>query len=549
MTAIARHSAPCYAAVLVAFFWWQGERFLAANGPTFDECVHLAAGYSYWTTGDFSMNREDPPLLKLWWTLPLVLGERPSYPHDVAEATNRDHWQVGTALLYDSGVPHQQLLKPARRMNLVLGCGIVMLAGWWAFRLWASRLAGLAACGFAAFDPNLLALSCVLSTDAGFAFFALLSCYLLWEYAATPTRRLLFAAGISLGLMLGSKLSAIAMVAGLGTAGFVYVLRGGVLALPEVNLTEANRALRFRAAVDLALRLGVIAVVVLAATYGFLHFAEWGRGLKFQLSRSDHGDGRMYLCGELSKTGWYHYFLIALAVKLPTGLLVAAFGGLVALAIGPRAPRLAWLVVPPLVFFAAASYARVDLGIRVVLPAIAFLYVVAGRLGAPGYYRCVRLAALGVWFGVAFWTAGPHPFAYFNVMANGQGLKYVADSNVDWGQGLPALKHYMQREGIETVYLSYFGTDRPEAYGIRFQRLPGYGRVGVLGGEAIPPDSRRHVLVISANNLLGIYLNDPESFAFLRTRTPAATLAGCLFVFDLTGDAEALHRVRNLPAQ
>ena len=88
---------------LLAWFWSRGERFLAVNGPTFDEPVHLAAGYSYWTTGSFRLNREDPPLLKLLWAAPLVLGDRPPYPHEVAAATNDDHWHVGTALLFHSG--------------------------------------------------------------------------------------------------------------------------------------------------------------------------------------------------------------------------------------------------------------------------------------------------------------------------------------------------------------------------------------------------------------------------------------------------------------
>ena len=152
---------------LVAGFWWQGERFIAANGPTFDEGVHLAAGYSYWVTGDFRLNHEDPPLLKLLWALPLVLGDRPPYPSDVAAASNNDHWKIGSALLYDSGVPPARLLTPARRVNLAVGCGVVLLAGWWAFRAWGSHLAGLAAAAFAAADPNLLALSCILSTDVG----------------------------------------------------------------------------------------------------------------------------------------------------------------------------------------------------------------------------------------------------------------------------------------------------------------------------------------------------------------------------------------------
>jgi len=539
---------------LLATFWWQGERFIAANGPTFDEAPHLAAGVSYWATGDFRMNAEDPPLLKLWWALPLVVGDGPPYPHAVAAATGNDLWHVGLAYLYDSGVPHQQLLAPARRMNLALGCAVVLLAGWWAFRVWGTALAGLAATAFAALDPNLLALSCVLSTDVGLTLFALLSAYLLWEYAAAPSRGLLLAAGASLGLMLGSKFSALAMVAGLGAASAVYIWRGGVLALPGVppppdGWTPARRT---RAAGDLAFRLAVIALVVLAATYGFVNFDQWGRGLKFQLTRSAHGDGTLYLCGELSRTGWYHYFLVVLALKLPLGLLAAAAVGVQAKNVWGR-PQV-MLVVPPLVFLAAASVARVDLGVRVVLPAVPFLYVVAARLAARGCACGLRLALLGgcvAWAGVAAWTAAPYQIAYFNELAGGPvgGLRYVADSNLDWGQGLPLLKAYTDREGIDAVYLSYFGTDRPEAYGLRVQQLPGYGRVGPPGGETIPADAPRHVIAISANNLPGIYLHDPDTFAWLRTRPPTAVLGGCVYVFDLTGDADAVRRVRALPVR
>lgn len=526
---------------LVAWFWWQGERFIAANGPTFDEGVHLAAGYGYWTAGDFRMNHEDPPLLKLWWAVPLVLGDRPAYPHDVAAATNHDHWHVGTALLYGSGVPHARLLAPARRMNLAVGCGVVLLAGWWAFRAWGSRPAGLAGAAFAASDPNLLALSCVLSTDVGLTLFGLLTAYLMWEYAAAPSRPLLAAAGVSVGLLLGSKLSAVGMAAGLGAAGALFVLRGGALALPG----RAGGGVR--PAVDLAVRLGVIALVVLAATYGFVHFGEWGRGLKVQLTRSDHGDARFYLCGEVAPRGWYHYFLVVLTLKLPLGLIAAA-----ALGLGGRAPwgrRAVWLLIPPAVFFAAASYSRVDLGVRVVLPAIAFLYVLAARLAAPGCCRTGRLLALGgcvAWAGVSAWAAAPHQIAYFNELAGGPagGLRYVADSNVDWGQDLPGLKAYTDREGIDAVYLSYFGTDWPEVYGIRFQPLPGFGRVGTAGGEPIPADAPRHVLAISANNLLGIYLADPDAFTWVRHRPPTAILGGSIYVFDLTGDRGAIARVR-----
>lgn len=473
------------AAGIVAVFWRQGERAIAAAGPTFDELVHLSAGYGYWVAGTFALNAEDPPLLKLWWALPVLAGDAPPFPAELARDTN-DHWQVALAWGYGPGVNYPDFLAAPRRMNLALGVGVVLLAGWWAYRLWGSRLAGLAASAFAATDPTLVSLSCVLSTDVGLTLFALLSAYLLWEYAAAPSRRLLVAAGVSLGLMLGAKFSAVGMVGALGLAGVVTLARGGRLALPGA----ADDGRRVGPALELAFRLGLVALVTLAATYGFVHFPQWGGGLKFQFTRGQHGDGVMYLRGGLSRVGWLHYFLVALGLKLPLGLLGGAAGGLAA---GAWRGRCAWLLVPPLAFVAAASWSRVDLGVRVVLPAVPFLYVVAARLAVPGRWRAARLAVLAgclVWCGVAAWKAGPMPLAYFNELAGGDGTRYLADSNTDWGQGLPALRDWMRANGVDVVYLGYFGTDLPEAHGIRFAPLPGYGRVGGPGGEAIPPTAR-----------------------------------------------------------
>jgi hypothetical protein len=537
------------AAALVAYFWWLGERFIAATGPTFDEGVHLVAGYGQWMNGDFRMNREDPPLMKFLWAGPLAAGDRPRYPHDVAAATDNNHWHVADAFLYRSGSSTAHLLAPARRVNLTVGCGVVLLAGLWAFRAWESRLAGLVTCAFAAFDPTLLALSCVLSTDLGLTFFGLLSAYLLWEYAAAPSRGLLIACGISLGLLLASKFSALAVVVGLGVAGLVFVLRGGVISLPGKVVAPDCRA-RIGSATELAFRLGVIAFVTLAATYGFVNFDQWGAGLKFQLTRGEFGDGTAYLNGELSRTGWIHYFLIVLPLKLPLGLLVACVGGTGILARAPKHPRLVWVVVPPLVVFATASLARVNLGVRVVLPVLPFLYILAGRLATPGCCflpRLVVAAGCLTWAAVASWHAAPNQIAYFNELAGGPtgGLRYAADSNLDWGQGLPQLKQYMDREGIDVVYLAYFGTDRPEAHGICFHPLPGYGRVGPPGGKSIPLDARRHVVAISANHLVGLMLNDPDLYARFRNRPPTAVLGGSIYVFDLTDDPAAVAFVRS----
>jgi hypothetical protein len=532
--------------LLTGWFWFRGERFIATNGPTFDEGAHLIAGYSYWSTGKFGINNEDPPLLKLLWSLPLLCSDGPPYPR---ETSGKTHWEIADSFLYHSGVPARQLLAPARRVNLAVGCALVLLVGWVAYRVWGSKLAGVVGCAFAASDPTLLALSCILSTDVGVSLFGLLTCYLLWEYAGNPSRGLLIALSVSLGLLLGSKFSSVGLVAGLGLAGIVFVWRGGSLSLPGTTETRG-----FRPALEFGIRVGVIAIVVLAANYAFIHFTEWGTGLKFQLTRDQHGDGEFYLLGKVSRSGWFHYFLVALLLKLPLGLLIAASVSAVSLlwrrnSQSESSPRALLLIIPPLVFFALASYARVDVGIRAVLPVLPFLYLLAAGLARPACCCIVRWPVLVgslVWCGIIAQQANPHDLAYFNELAGGSriGVKYIADSNLDWGQSLPALKEWMNAAGVDVIYLAYFGTDRPEAYGICFQLLPCYGRVGPPSGDAVPLNAPRHVVAVSANHLAGLLVKD--AYAWLRDRTPVAIIDGSIYIFDLTGDSEAITRIRAL---
>src|SRR6185369_10959616 len=58
----------------------------------------------------------------------------------------------------------------------------------------------------------------------------------------------------------------------------------------------------------------------------------------------------------------------------------------------------------------------------------------------------------------------PDYLAYFNELAGGpsEGYRHLADSSLDWGQDLPALKQWLDGERLQrgdgNVYLSYFGT-------------------------------------------------------------------------------------------
>jgi hypothetical protein len=89
------------------------------------------------------------------------------------------------------------------------------------------------------------------------------------------------------------------------------------------------------------------------------------------------------------------------------------------------------------------------------------------------------VVAMLVWHAAESLRIRPDYLAYFNQLAGGPaaGYQHLADSSLDWGQDLPALKDWLDAQGLnrpEGVYLSYFGTARPEYYGVKATRLAGF---------------------------------------------------------------------------
>ena len=80
----------------------------------------------------------------------------------------------------------------------------------------------------------------------------------------------------------------------------------------------------------------------------------------------------------------------------------------------------------------------------------------------------IATVAMLAWHVAESATIRPDYLAYFNQLAGGpsEGYKHLADSSLDWGQDLPALKQWLDREGLQRpgashVYLSRFGTPGP----------------------------------------------------------------------------------------
>ncbi len=245
-----------------------------------------------------------------------------------------------------------------------------------------------------------------------------------------------------------------------------------------------------------------------------------------------------YLMGEHSMTGWWYYYLVALLVKSPIPLLLLATAGLV---LARRAgllsgQALAMAALPPALLLAAFTFSGnlKSIGLRYVLSVYPFLCLLGG-IGAVALWRSWRpygraaLLLLLVWAVSAEARIYPHHLTYFNEIAGGPdgGRWWLLDSNIDWGQDLKGLGLWMRENGVETIFLDYFGRGSPRYYGIRTQRR-------FEGGY----------IAVSATRLASVYRGEKARYDFLKGVEPVAVIGNSIFVYNVPRPAgwEPLRR-------
>ncbi|MBL7183318.1 MAG: hypothetical protein ISS50_02585, partial [Anaerolineae bacterium] len=210
-----------------------------------------------------------------------------------------------------------------------------------------------------------------------------------------------------------------------------------------------------------------------------------------------------------------------------------------------RAWRSAYpLLLPVLVYLATSlSSQALNIGYRHILPILPFLFVfasgVARSLELRRLPRTTACLLLVIWYLVASIRIYPDYLAYFNELVGGpdNGWRYLVDSNLDWGQDLKGLKRYIERAGIEEVYLSWFGSTYPDAYGydIPHRLLPSfiYHPGQVAGVPFNPLRPAPGVYAISATNLQGVYFSDHDLFAWFRERQPLSKIGYSIFIYEV----------------
>jgi len=251
-----------------------------------------------------------------------------------------------------------------------------------------------------------------------------------------------------------------------------------------------------------------------------------------------------YLLGQLGTEGWWYYFPVAFAVKTPLATLVALLLAAWSALRRPQRDDLL-LLVPPVVYFLALMISSLNIGYRHLLPMLPFLSVHIGRLASSPRplvslplvrrVRCLLPLSLVIWLALSTLLIYPHFLAYFNLIGGGpqNGWHILVDSNIDWGQDMKGLRAWMEREGVERVRLAWFGTARPEYYGVCHDLLPGlpYGFLLWDDPPFDPENPEPGIYAISVTSLVGVALPDPDLYAWFRARQPDERIGYSLFIY------------------
>jgi hypothetical protein len=563
--------ATALAFLLLGALLLQGLAFIGESSQTSDEAAHLAAGYSYLKTGDFRLNVEHPPLIKELAAAPLLALDLafpwgPLWEH-------AEEWNIGRIFVHENRLPDDTILLVARLPMLLLSLLLAAAIYRRGLLLFGPRGA-LLALALYVFDPNVVAHSCLVTTDLGVSLFIFLSIDALWRWAERPRPRTLWLAGLAVGGAFASKFTALWLLPMLAILGVLLV--GARVDLPRrpwsartpVVPAGAPRRTRALALLGAAAVLAVAAVAVVATTYGFAGLPAFARGLTIGLQHSGRGH-IAYLMGSISESGWWYYFLLAYLVKTPPGTLLAVVGALALFALGrrlrPRDELALW--VPVLVTIAITCVWRVNIGLRHLLPIYPFLSLAAGRLAAapsapaagadaapppPGRFRRAWIpGALAIvcaaWSAIEATRILPYDLAYFNLLAGGPdgGHRVLLDSNLDWGQSSRALRGYMTRERLPAIYCAYAGNSDPWYYGVVYQYLPGSGNLmnAKTRPTRVPADVRREIVAVSPMVLHSVHFTEHDLYDWLLPRRPIARPGHTWFVYDITGDADVHARL------
>ena len=462
------------------------------------------------------MDTEHPPFLHTWAAIPLWVMR------GVNLNTNSAYWlpmksgEFSHEFLYENN-DADRLLYRARFMIVLLGILLGVILFGWARELYGFWPAVMVL-GFYATEPNIVAHAGLVTTDFGVSCFLFAALYFLWRTTQELTLKHLSGLIVFFALAQVSKFSALALWPMTFLLLLVPALRNspwpGDFLAPRGSGSRVTRtttaflivalllcasfaglwtaySFRYSPAPEVSGVLpqpgGSSAIEHVSQTASIMDWIDRHHLLPsaythgFLLGQERAPKRPSFLAGHMRRGGWWWYFPVAFLVKTPVALLLLFLGGVTLAFVGRNRPISdeLFILVPPAVYMILAMVTRLNIGVRHILPIYPFVLLIAGKAIAQLWTSRRRvmqilLATLALTeFGEVAATY-PHFLSFFNQFVGGpqNGYKYLADSNLNWGQDLKSLKKWMDQNHVRFINLSYFGSADPAYYGINCAYLP-----------------------------------------------------------------------------
>jgi hypothetical protein len=553
---------------LLAVYVFLAVSASAGKSVTFDEIKQLSSGYFLWKAPTYHNSPENGIFAQEWAAVPLLIVH-PKIPAETGEPWGMMAlWGRYYRFFYSMGNNPAEMLLLGRAMIALLGAALGTLIFFWSRELFGAR-GGIWSLGMFAFCPTMLANGALATADMAvtLGFFAAVGCF--WRLSHVVTWGRLLLSCLALVILVLSKMSSILVMPMFALILFVRLCSRHPV---EVRLFAMNRTLTARPSrltiwfFLLVVQLGVV-VGALWIFYNFTYddvaasspqFQQWSQhaypilssdglkanalqwcthfrllpgaylnGLGFTLAEADRRNA--FLWGNFSQEGWSWFFPFAFLIKTPVGSLLLFLLSFAALASGrllrrstatetalrPSLYELSPLFILGGVYGFASLTSHLNIGLRHIMPIYPVLFVLAGAnvfWWSRRRFLRVMLAVLFLGTMAESLAAWPNYIAFFNQLVGGprQGYHYLVDSSLDWGQDLPGLRRWLEKnvpaDGSTPVYLSYFGTGDPTFYGIKARLLPCFFPLGV------PQDFplRAGVYCISATMLQSVCSSFPS---------------------------------------
>jgi hypothetical protein len=478
--------------ILFAAFGFQLWNQVVRTSAIVDEPAHILAGHRHWQCGDFGINPEHPPMLKLLATAPLEFRNLNEPPWECGSrvTSKTDLFLYGTKFVVQNGV--DAVVIPTRLAAASFGVALALLVFASVWRMFG-RWEALTALALLSFEPNLIANGALVATDVTLTATAFAAVLALYVFCRKPNWRRFFLAGLAVGLLLAAKHSAVIFVPVL----FALLVSDALLFRPA-ETPLGKRLLRQTAAFA---GIFLIGLTILWAFYGFRYYsiptataptvsvAEYiaanGRaemvksfsakivmGLSrmrifpesYTLGLADivaNGNRNMFLFDRAYPTGRWFYFPMSFLIKSSIALLSLLPLGIAYPFFNPKKRReMMFSLVPPLIFFGVALTSGMNIGVRHILPVYPF-FIVAAAVGAVWLARKFKLfrfvlIALLLFHAAAAVRTAPDYMGFANDFWGGSDNTYkiFRDPNLDFGSNNKFVKEYLERENITDCWFA-----------------------------------------------------------------------------------------------